>query len=68
MHGILGFYGGAPSSSKSLGYPMLSEFLTLTTNNSNNSTLIDAWRDVHSGNLNPFAYVSPSNWAALYLA
>jgi len=64
MHGILGFYGVAPSSTnEETGYPLLGDFLSMTTGSSNNSTLVSAWRDAHNGGI--FGRRA-ANWAALY--
>lgn len=55
MHGILGYYKGAPPADVS--YDRLNNFLTYA----NNRTILNAWRDAHSQLLD-----ASTNWAMIY--
>ena len=55
MHGILGYYKGAPPADVS--YDRLNNFLTYA----NNRTILNAWRDAHSQ-----LFDASTNWAMVY--
>ena len=57
MHGILGYYNGAPGGSTH--YNRLENFL-IHTSKDNNMTLIEAWKMVNS------PLIASSNWATIY--